>query len=111
MSWHQNGTVHLCPDPFLTSVNSQKRYERMLKANGVTASKAKGNDSAVPTPEVTPMKRKTAAPRTPVSAKRARGKNVKKESDDDDSKKDVKKQEDTDSELSGTARMLLCIIV
>lgn len=84
----------------------------MLKANGVTANKARGNDSALPTPEVTPVKRKTAAPRTPVSAKRAKGKNVKKEeSDDDESKKHVKKQEDTDSELSGTARMLVCIIV
>ncbi|GAB0142669.1 bifunctional chorismate synthase/riboflavin reductase [Epichloe bromicola] len=87
--------------PLPKNLAFQKRYERMLKANGVTANKTRGNDSALPTPEVTPVKRKTAAPRTPVSAKRARGTNVKKEeSDDDESKKDVKKQEDTDSELS-----------
>lgn len=78
----------------------------MLKANGVTASKIpKGNDSGISTPDVTPVKRKAAAPRMPASAKKARGKNVKKEeSDNDDSKEGVKKEEDSDSELSGTCK-------
>ncbi|KAG6004119.1 hypothetical protein E4U21_001390 [Claviceps maximensis] len=92
---------------------AQKRYERMLKANGVTASKGhKGNESAPSTPDATPVKRKAAAPRTPASAKKTRGKNVKKEeTDGEDSKEGVKKEEESDSELSGMSKDNLCIIL
>ncbi|KAG5952025.1 hypothetical protein E4U53_001797 [Claviceps sorghi] len=81
---------------------AQKRYERMLKAYGVTAGKSsKGSDAGISTPDATPVKRKTAAPRTPASAKKARGNNVKKEeNDDEDSKEEVKQEEGSGSELS-----------
>ncbi|KAG6008495.1 hypothetical protein E4U43_000134 [Claviceps pusilla] len=80
---------------------AQKRYERMLKANGVTASKVpRGNDTGISTPDVTPVKRKAAASRTPASAKKARGKNLKEETDETDSKEGLKKEEDSESELS-----------
>ncbi|KAG5926040.1 hypothetical protein E4U42_003703 [Claviceps africana] len=81
---------------------AQKRYERMLKAHGLTPGRmSKGNDAGVSTPDATPVKRKTAAPRTLASAKKARGKGVKKEeNNDEDSKEGVKKEEESESELS-----------
>jgi len=86
----------------------------MLKAYGVTAGKVpKGNDAGIATPDATPVKRKAAVPRTPASAKKARGKNAKKEeTDDDDSKEGVKKEEEeSESELSGMSRDEFCIIL
>ncbi|EXU99883.1 hypothetical protein X797_007012 [Metarhizium robertsii] len=88
--------------------NRQKRYERMLKANGVSGTKSPtktADDGAIPTPQTTPVKRKAAAARTPGSAKKTRGKagkDVKKEeSDGEKTKKGVKKEEDSESDLSG----------
>ncbi|OAQ72902.1 hypothetical protein VFPPC_15214 [Pochonia chlamydosporia 170] len=93
---------------------AQKRYERMLKANGVTGTKSpvKASDAGpIPTPQVTPVKRKAAAARSLASTKKAKGKagkGVKKEEevdDDDDgsaedNKKGVKKEEDSASDVS-----------
>ncbi|KHO02048.1 uncharacterized protein MAM_01049 [Metarhizium album ARSEF 1941] len=91
----------------VTKAAAQKRYERMLKANGVTATKSPpkaADDGAMPTPQSTPVKRKAAAPRIPGSAKKTKGKageEVKKESSgDEDTKEGVKKDEDSESELS-----------
>ncbi|KAG6029051.1 hypothetical protein E4U41_000502 [Claviceps citrina] len=88
----------------VTKAAAQKRYERMLKANGVNASKVdKRSDAGVPTPNTTPVKRKAAAPRAPASAKKLRGKKARKEEADDDGSKDgMKKEEGSESELSGT---------
>ena len=95
-------------------MNSQKRYERMLKANGVGSTRppTKANDEGIPpTPQATPVKRKAAAPRASGSAKKTKGgraaKDLKKEENEDsnateeDTKDGVKKDEDTGSELSG----------
>ncbi|KAG8419144.1 hypothetical protein J3459_011493 [Metarhizium acridum] len=86
---------------------AQKRYERMLKANGVSGTKSPTktvDDGAVPTPQSTPVKRKAPAARTPGSAKKTRGKannGVKKEeSDGEKTKQGVKKEEDSESDLS-----------
>lgn len=104
----------------------QKRYERMLKANGVSGTKppVKATDAGpIPTPQVTPVKRKAAAARSPASTKKAKGKagkEVKKEEemdDDDDgsaedTKKGVKKEEDSASDISGTFSfgfVLICV--
>lgn len=88
--------------------NRQKRYERMLKANGVSGTKSptKTTDNgAIPTPQTTPVKRKAPAARTPGSAKKTRGKagkDVKKEElDGEKIKQGVKKEEDSESDLSG----------
>ncbi|KAK8923199.1 hypothetical protein VCV18_007261 [Metarhizium anisopliae] len=90
------------------AANRQKRYERMLKANGVSGTKSptkNADDGAIPTPQTTPVKRKAAAARTPGSAKKSRGKagkDVKKEElDEEKTKKGVKKEEDSESDLSG----------
>ncbi|KAK2605950.1 hypothetical protein QQS21_003676 [Conoideocrella luteorostrata] len=102
---------------------AQKRYERMLKANGVSSSRAatKAVDSDPITPETSPVKRKAtprrALPGSSKKPKMAKGKSVKKEESDedyskddskdyskDDSKEDskagVKKEEDSDCNLS-----------
>lgn len=88
--------------------NRQKRYERMLKANGVSGTKSPtktADDGAISTPQTTPVKRKAQAARTPGSAKKTRGKagkDVKKEElDEQKTKKGVKKEEDSESDLSG----------
>lgn len=80
----------------------------MLKANGVSGTKSptkNADDGAIPTPQTTPVKRKAAAARTPGSAKKSRGKagkDVKKEElDEEKTKKGVKKEEDSESDLSG----------
>ncbi|KAH0494331.1 hypothetical protein TgHK011_000953 [Trichoderma gracile] len=67
---------------------AQKRYERMLKANGVSASskKASGDDDLT-TPASTPVKRKPAAGDGGSAKKKTKG--AKKEESDDDMK-DVK---------------------
>ncbi|OAA43783.1 hypothetical protein NOR_04358 [Metarhizium rileyi] len=85
---------------------AQKRYERMLKANGVSAVRppAKGGEEgAIPTPQTTPVKRKAAAPRTPAKKTKGNsGKDVKKEefNDEEGGKGRFKKEEDSDSDLS-----------
>ncbi|KID75956.1 uncharacterized protein G6M90_00g050300 [Metarhizium brunneum] len=91
----------------VTKAAAQKRYERMLKANGVSGTKSPtktADDGAIPTPQTTPVKRKAAAARTPGSAKKTRGKagkDVKKEElDEEKTKKGVKKEEDSESDLS-----------
>ncbi|PTB67504.1 hypothetical protein BBK36DRAFT_1196904 [Trichoderma citrinoviride] len=75
----------------VTKAAAQKRYERMLKANGVSASsKASSKASAdddVTTPASTPVKRKPAAGDAGSAKKKAKG--TKKEESDDDMK-DVK---------------------
>lgn len=80
----------------------------MLKANGVSGTKSPtktADDGAIPTPQTTPVKRKAQAARTPGSAKKTRGKagkDVKKEElDEEKTKKGVKKEEDSESDLSG----------
>ncbi|KID91492.1 hypothetical protein MGU_01462 [Metarhizium guizhouense ARSEF 977] len=92
----------------VTKAAAQKRYERMLKANGVSGTKSPtktSDDGAIPTPQTTPVKRKAAAARTPGSAKKTRGKagkDVKKEEPDEEkTKQGVKKEEDSESDLSG----------
>ncbi|PTB79227.1 hypothetical protein M440DRAFT_1436563 [Trichoderma longibrachiatum ATCC 18648] len=67
---------------------AQKRYERMLKANGVSASskKASGDDDLT-TPASTPVKRKPAAGDGGSAKKKTKA--TKKEESDDDMK-DVK---------------------
>jgi hypothetical protein len=98
-------------------LNSQKRYERMLKANGVHASKPAAKSSAEDdkTP-ATPVKRKPAGASGGSAKKKAKA--TKKEESDDDikdsklapkargakaPKKEPKKEpkEEYDSSLSG----------
>ncbi|KAM0553871.1 hypothetical protein ACHAPJ_007217 [Fusarium lateritium] len=83
---------------------AQKRYERMLKANGISRPGALV-DSAPPAP-TTPSKRKTKAEGAGSAKKRTpRGKAKKEESDDEDDfkpkaaakKGKVKKEEDTEA--------------
>ncbi|KAG5977864.1 hypothetical protein E4U55_006476 [Claviceps digitariae] len=91
---------------------AQKRYERMLKANGVTASKvSKGSDSGSSTPDGTPVKRKAAAPRTPASAKKPRGKNATKEETYESKIRLMDNGEESESELSGMSKDEFCIIL
>ncbi|RFU80938.1 hypothetical protein TARUN_1223 [Trichoderma arundinaceum] len=72
----------------LSPLNSQKRYERMLKANGVNASKpaAKTSTEDDNTPVSTPVKRKPT--RAAGGSAKKKTKAAKKEDSDDDDVKD-----------------------
>ncbi|KJZ80379.1 hypothetical protein HIM_00229 [Hirsutella minnesotensis 3608] len=94
---------------------AQKRYERMLKANGVGSSpvkKAVGEAAAdgdnTPTPQSTPVKRKAPRRATPAKAKKSKefvdGEDDSEPEAKKKPKKAVKKEvkgEASDSELTG----------
>ncbi|KAK5997109.1 hypothetical protein PT974_02461 [Cladobotryum mycophilum] len=96
----------------VTKAAAQKRYERMLKANNVNASKpaSKVSDGDEKPPMTPAKKRKTTAPTTGSAKKKTRGKATKTEDSDDEVKapksededqKGAKKEECDDSALSG----------
>ena len=103
----------------LTRDPSQKRYERMLKAHGISrpgALAANNGDASAETPPATPTKRKAKGeaassakkPRTP----RAKAKAKKESSDDEEpepkpkasaTKRKVKKEEEQEEEKKETS--------
>ncbi|KOS20515.1 hypothetical protein ESCO_005418 [Escovopsis weberi] len=86
----------------VTKAAAQKRYERMLKAHGVSNSKhGTGKISDGEDKPVTPRKRKPAgAPATGSAKKTARGKAAVKDENSGEEKKSLKKEQDDESSLS-----------